>query len=279
MKPEDIDFAFSLTSGEGWLTETKECFRAFLDRDPEGAFVAEKDGERIGICIGVAYADFGFLGELIVLPGYRGAGYGRALFGHTLNFFEKKGIPSVVLHGDLEAVPIYERAGFMKICRSLNFLGTAEKMCWDGAVRDMKAADMDRVLQLDGEAFGADRSVFLKSYFKLSPHLCFVEEDENGNVNAFIMGREGNGVVAGGPWVMNELARRPQDLLKAFSTRVHPGRMRIDVLETQEKALKMIAREFPFLMDRGYSWKMIRGEYRTWGRESMALAIGSPATG
>lgn len=279
MNPGDLDFAFSLTRAEGWLTETRDSFVSFLDFDPQGTFIGECDGRRVGICVGVAYHDFGFLGELIVAPSFRGRGLGRELFRHTLDFFAGRGIDTVILHGDEPAVPIYEKSGFRKTCRSLNFLGQAEAMSFSAAVQPMTPADMSDVSTLDRRVFGGDRSFFFRRFMTLAPGHCFVEIDENDALVGFICGRIGNGVVAAGPWVVSEASSHAADLLAAFSNSVAPQTMRIDILETQLRAGTILEREFPFLRENGYSWKMIRGQDPYRGIPELALAVGTPATG
>jgi len=279
MTTDDIDFAFSLAKAEGWLTTTRSSFEAFLAYDPEGAFVAEEKGERIGICVGVAYERFGFLGELIVLPAYRGRGFGLKLFNHTLNFFTDRGITSVMLHGDEPAVKIYEQAGFRKVCRSINFVGPAHQYSVSKSVRPMTLHDMPVVCEMDKLIFGADRSIFLHQFLSLAPQHCFVELDDQGTVVGFISGCIGNGVVAAGPWIVRDVSRPSSDLLKAFSASVSPAVMRIDILESQVLSLSMVSDGFPFLKESGYSWKMIKGPDLHWGQPNLALSVGTPATG
>lgn len=279
MSSDDLDFAFFLTRSEGWLTETRASFETFLFYDPSGAFVAEEGGERIGMCVGVAYQEFGFLGELIVLPEFRGKGYGSALFNHTLGFFKKRGVATVVLHGDVPAVPIYEQAGFRKICRSVNFLGSAQTLPYSDSIRPMTQADLEEVHSLDRTIFGADRSVFLQRFFQLAPQHCFVEAAEDGALVGFITGRIGNGVVAAGPWIVHRKSKAPGDLLKAIVSSVVPGTVRIDLLESQSRGLALLAEACPFLKETGHSWKMMKGPDLKGGHTDQALAVGTPATG
>ena len=44
----DIDFAVAQTIREGW-DNTVSTFRVCLSHDPEGCFIAETDGQRVGM--------------------------------------------------------------------------------------------------------------------------------------------------------------------------------------------------------------------------------------
>ena len=125
MEASDIDFAFACTSAEGWQSK-KEAFEGFLAHDPAGCFVGELDGRRIGICVGTKYQSHGFIGNLIVVRDMRGRGYGGRLFKHAIQYLQSSGVESVFLDGASDAVPIYEKAGFRRICKSLRFVGKVE---------------------------------------------------------------------------------------------------------------------------------------------------------
>lgn len=123
MDQSDIDFAFECTRTEGWLSETVNVFNSFFTHDPDGCFAAEINSERVGICVATKYVKNGFVGELIVVKDYRGRGIGSKLFGKAIDYLKSNGIENIYLDGDLGAVPIYEKFGFRKMCKSLRFVG------------------------------------------------------------------------------------------------------------------------------------------------------------
>jgi predicted N-acetyltransferase YhbS len=119
MQPSDIGFAVQLTVNEGWKGQDEKIFESFLAYDSKGCFIAEKGKHRIGMCIATGYRSAGFIGELIVIENERGQGIGRRLLDHSIAYLKKKNIKSIYLDGVPAAVPLYERTGFRKICRSL----------------------------------------------------------------------------------------------------------------------------------------------------------------
>src|SRR5512136_2214277 len=120
----DLDFAASCTAAEGWRSETRPVFEGYLTYDPAGCLVAEMSGERVGICVATGYGPCGFIGELIVSQEWRGRGIGRQLLESAVENLRSRGAASIFLDGVPAAVPLYERAGFRRVCRSMRLTGT-----------------------------------------------------------------------------------------------------------------------------------------------------------
>ena len=114
MQPDDIEFACRCAGLQGWRTETGPEFGVFLEYDPLGFFVAQESREPVGLCISVGYGPVGFLGELIVLPSHRRIGIGSAHCERALRHLKDQGAERILLNGDKNAIPMYERFGFRK---------------------------------------------------------------------------------------------------------------------------------------------------------------------
>ncbi|MEV7016878.1 mycothiol synthase [Streptomyces sp. NPDC093991] len=86
--------------------------------DPEGFFLAERDGRLIGFHWTKVHADEG-LGEVYVLgvaPGAQGGGLGKSLTTIGLRHLAGRGLPTAMLYVDADnkaAVSVYERLGFV----------------------------------------------------------------------------------------------------------------------------------------------------------------------
>jgi ribosomal protein S18 acetylase RimI-like enzyme len=276
MIASDLGFAATLTADEGWLSETKEDFEGFHLYDPNGCLVAEENGERVGMCVATAYGASGFLGELIVRKDRRGRGIGTRLMQHALAHLSHRGVRSIYLDGVESAIPLYERLGFRKVCRSLRFSGKVRGTGYSG-IRAMTPADLAVVAEMDRGAFGADRSFFLQRRLSLHPHLCLVLEAE-GRVRGFIMGRERTDLVSVGPWVVQSHGARPGRLLEALAADGEGLTLAVGVLEMNSHAVKTI-QDLGLARRPHPPWRMVLGSSANLGMRDEAYAIGSPAKG
>jgi ribosomal protein S18 acetylase RimI-like enzyme len=276
MQSTDLDFAAQCTEKEGWLDETREQFEGFLAHDPSGCLVAEWEGERFGICVATPYQSAGWLGELIVVKERRGQGIGRHLMDHALEYLHQRRVRDIFLDGMPEAVPLYERYGFRRICRSLRFTGMV-RGARHLAVRGMQARDLGIVCEMDRRSFGQDRSDFLQRRLSASPELCQVLE-QDGEVVGYAMGRSGRGGLSIGPCVLHSRDELAGALFEAVAAEAPESRVRLGVLETNTHALTVI-RSLGLTVESDSPWRMLLGQSPAVGTSNECFAIGSPAKG
>ncbi len=275
MNPIDLDFAAGLVQAEGWRSETRLSLEDFLAHEPNGCFVAESDGHPAGMVIATSYRQNGFIGELIVLPEWRGRGLGRALFAHAVQYLQNEGVTSIYLDGDDPGIPIYEKAGFRKVCLSRRFNG---QVAGSDSLRVHPATtiNLTMLLRVDRALFGDDRSFFLRRRFERNPELCFVAE-EGRQVLGYIMARPGDGVITVGPW--GALPGLPAGvLLERLALAVPGATLRIGALDSNPRAIELL-RSLPGLHEDTPCWRMAFGPQETLGGSGWLYAIGSPATG
>jgi len=276
MQPADLDFAAACAAAEGWPSETRAVFEAFLEYDPQGCLAAQAAGQPIGIGIATCYGSEGFVGELIVVPEWRGRGVGQSLLSHALDYLQARGARTVWLDGMVKAVALYERNGFRKVCRSLRFTGRLEGRA-HGDIRPLQAADLPAVTELDRRAFHADRRFFIERQAALNPDLCKVAE-RDGRILGFVLGQRGQGVVTAGPWVALPELKHPERLLESLALAAQAECLRIGVLETNPWAAWLV-RSLGLSEVPDPPWRMALGDVTRLGISTMALAIGSPAKG
>jgi GNAT superfamily N-acetyltransferase len=277
MLPADLDIAARLAASEGWDSETRLELESLHAYQPSACFVAEQDGQRVGTCIAVPYREFGFVGELIVVPEARGAGLGRALLEHACRSLQTRRIRSIFLDGMLKAVPLYERLGFRMLCRSWRFAGCLPARAHP-QVRPMRPADLAAVSALDRLAFGADRGFFLERRLALYPQLCLVLE-RIGQIDGFILGRLGRSSVSAGPMVLRSASAADSAcLLEALACASGEAELRLGVLDASPAAVAMLE---TYGLERSplSPWRMVLGKAGLPGDPSLAAAIGSPAKG
>ena len=276
MSPADLDFAAARTVAEGWYTETLLEIAGFYAYDPQGCLIAELEGKPVGMGFGMPYSGFGFLGELIVLPEVRGQGIGQALMQQIMSYLHACGCSTVFLDGVLPAVPLYERLGFRKICRSLRFRGSLQGR-QHAYVQPMRTDDLQDVYTLDRATFGADRSFFLQRRLHFYPALCKVARSD-GRLLGFCMGRIGHLGISVGPWVASAEMESPHDLLDTLALEAPGAPLAVGCLVANEKAVETL-RRLDFVENPTSPWRMACGELEHPGNVTQNFAIGSPAKG
>lgn len=274
--PGELAFAAECTAAEGWVSENISTLEGFFRHDPAGCLVAELAGRPVGICIATAYGTAGFIGELIVRPEARGCGTGAALLNHAMTYLVESGAQTIYLDGVIQAVSLYERNGFRKVCRSLRLAGQLAGKSHP-AVRPLQAGDLQEVCALDRRAFGADRSFFLHRRWELFPDLSHVLV-MSGRLSGFILGRAGEGWAAAGPWVMVEGAGAARLLLESFADALGGTPFTIGVLETNQPAVELL-RGMGLCERTDSPWRMARGPGEDLGASAACYAIGSAAKG
>lgn len=279
MTKKDLDFAVECTLAEGWSSETKEVFEGFLLYDPKGCFIAEESARPAGICVATVYGDSGFIGELIVKEEVRGRSIGVTLLKQAVTYLQNRDVHSIYLDSVEAVAPLYERMGFRKICLSLRFSG---KLRGDlgrtpSSIRAMRPEDLQSISRIDRDAFRADRAFFLKRRFSLYPEFCKVLVQDEA-ILGFIMAMLGDGMIAVGPWVVKENAKRPLDLLEAIAQEEDALPLRFGILEANTGAVRAVE-ALSDLETKTPSWRMVLGKEDTLGMCKECYAIGSAAKG
>ncbi len=276
MTPEDLDFAAQCAIDVGWQMTFRQDFEMKLAYDPHGCFIAEEDGERLGVCISTSYGASGFIGDLIVVQPARQRGMGGRLLAHTIAYLERAGATSIFLDANQAAVPLYERTGFRKICRSLRFSGIPKGRSGAGT-RPMQSDDLESVCALDREAFGADRSFFLKNYFEGWPELGFVHESA-GEIKDFLFGKRPFGRVWIGPWVVGDGNEGAASLLVRAGEAAGGLPIHLGVLESNSQAMEVV-QSLGITVQSAWLWRMVYGESQELGLSRSCFGICSSALG
>ncbi|MFX0209107.1 MAG: GNAT family N-acetyltransferase [Candidatus Hodarchaeota archaeon] len=276
MTHSDIEFGYQLaTEIEDWGYK-KEDIKRLLYYEPNGCFVAEKRGQKIGIVTTTIYGKIAHLGTLIVLPAYRGYGIGTALMEHALNHLENCGVETIKLDAVTKAIPLYERLGFQKIFLSLRFNGFG-KIGSDSKVTRMKKHDLSDVAALDQQYSGLQRKIVLNSLYNATPDLCFLYR-ENNRLLGFIMTRKSINQYKIGPWICDpDYEGVSEKLLKKVLNQANNNLLWVGVPGGNKKAVVILKKNG--FKQRTSSMRMVRGEEHTSEDILGIFGIGSPEKG
>lgn len=278
MKERDVAFANSLRELAGW-NQTVRDWRGYLTYDPEGCFVAELDGKPAGTATTIRYGDrFGWIGMVLVHPDYRRHGIGTQLLNRAIGRLKECGVRSIKLDATPMGKKVYVPLGFVdeyELSRYEAIAPEADAAAMAGDVVPFSKADFQVAIDLDTEAFGAERAAVLRSLADRNPELCFALVEPSG-LAGFLIAREGANAVQIGPWVARDAAGA-EKLLRAFFARAKGRRVFVDVVSPNAAATAMI-RGCGFTVQRTLT-RMYRGENAHPGKPRMVFGISSPEKG
>ncbi|SNX71359.1 predicted N-acetyltransferase YhbS [Cereibacter ovatus] len=158
MTEADLERVLDWAAAEGWNPGLDDA-RPFLAADPQGFFLAERDGRPVAAISVVNHdATTAFLGLYLCLPEWRGRGIGYALWSHAL---AHAGARTVGLDGVAAQQANYARSGFALAEATLRLEGPIAPT---EPLRAATAADLPAILALDRAANGHDRAGFLSEW-------------------------------------------------------------------------------------------------------------------
>ena len=253
MRNADIPSAMRLKHSAGW-NQTPEDWQRLLRLEPEGCFVAERDGLVVGSTTAVRHgSEMAWLGMVLVLPEFRRQGIARALVKHSLDWLDLRGTRTCGLDATSMGKPLYEEVGFA----STELIERWERPPVDETSRSGQTsarcvatltADLERI---DREACSYDRSRLLRD----------LREDSTvvgaSCPEGFAFGRPGSSAWFIGPCVAKN-ARAAASLLRATLENRQAQRVFWDFLPSNRSACEL-ATELGFRPVRRLERMMLRG--------------------
>lgn len=215
----DLEAALRLSRASGWnqaeedwqllLSEGRGLFRVVVE---EGHIVASGGAVRYG-------SSLAWICMILVEPACRGRGLGTLIFEDVLARVDALCAAGELKVIGLDATPggrgIYLRHGFRDgpplLRLGVQPGGAAPPPASAGAPRSLETADLDAVLALDREVFGADRGPVLRWACASAPEYAWLVGARGSRPEAYCFGRRGDhsdhvgAVAAPGPGVAREL--------------------------------------------------------------------------
>jgi ribosomal protein S18 acetylase RimI-like enzyme len=140
--------------------------------------------------------------NLIVEEKHQRKGAGSLLVHHVIDYLTSKNVEVVGLYSYIDAVPFYEKLGFKYDSDFVVLEGKASTSPVEVNIREVKAEDLQKIIDYDSSCFSASRRKLLETVFHKANNLCY-SSIENGQVLGYIMAKVYEGMAEVGPLVCN----------------------------------------------------------------------------
>jgi ribosomal protein S18 acetylase RimI-like enzyme len=161
LTPEHLDGAVELSQNAGWPHRREDW--AFVESFSHG-IVAIGEGRVLATAIMTPYGeDAATINMVIVDEGLRGRGLGRQLMTSAI---AKAGSRTIYLVATKDGIALYQNLGFVATGEIVQHQGNAAAVDVPAHVSWSEKGDQARIVALDREAFGHDRSAAIRSLFE-----------------------------------------------------------------------------------------------------------------
>lgn len=239
--------------------------RTYLEARGVATFVADLDGEPVGMVVGNDYGPIAYVSQMAVDPIFQRRGIGARLMDGLTAWADSCGFMALELDATAAGEPLYARYGFTTAGQTIVYHAVTrggERR----AARRFCAGDRDAVLAADARAFGADRSDVLRHIVGVAPNVAFVSGPV-GNVHGYAVAQMHSDVL--GPVVAPHAAAAAHliDAARAYLPALH----RISLPSDNRAAHAIVAA-------RGYRCEkslahMVRGRRPRAARQSLFARI------
>ena len=145
--------ALALSQAVGW-NQTPADWTLVIEMNPAGCFAIEVEGAIVATTSTIRYGTtLAWIGMVLTHPEFRGRGYARTLMEQALDHL--RGVQTIKLDATEMGAPLYKKIGFADECAIERWIRPAQPSA------SAAAGDYVPQLDLDRQAFGADRSALL----------------------------------------------------------------------------------------------------------------------
>ena len=237
LQATDLASAMELSHLAGW-NQTIVDWEMLLRLEPQGCFAIEADNRVVATTTLLSYGSrLAWIGMVLTRPDYRRRGFAQRLVQTALERSAALKIESVKLDATQEGQPLYEKLGFKTEQIVERWFHEGRQ---DQAQHKAIPCSALHSLEIDLEAFGADRTLLLRELGRRNPPGTVAE--------AFCFSREGTRSRYLGPCVAKE--QKAAGLVIEHALQQSPeSSWYWDLLSTNKNAL-VIAKEFGFVPQR-----------------------------
>ncbi|MEM9264075.1 MAG: GNAT family N-acetyltransferase [Cyanobacteria bacterium P01_F01_bin.13] len=161
MTRHELNLAIDWAASEGWNPGLHDA-DCFYGADPTGFLMGFLEDEPIASISAVKYGkSFGFIGFYIVRPGFRGQGYGLAIWNAALDYLKDCNIG---LDGVVAQQENYVKSGFGLAYRNIRYQGIGNGEVDASDCVSLDALPIETVLEYDRRFFPEVRSHFTQCW-------------------------------------------------------------------------------------------------------------------
>jgi GNAT superfamily N-acetyltransferase len=214
------------------------------------------------------YKTIASLGVVMVDPDYRRMGLGTQLVQKCIS--KVPNIP-IMLVATEEGKPLYEKLGFLTVDILNKLVATEYKsnlLFEMDRLQSITNDDIEEILRLDKEAFGADRSTFLKLRIQQATYRVMLQ-NQDGKILGFALGVQTPDILVIGPVVAPDQVFAYH--LIDYIARKHKGPMRIDIPSEHQRLSNDLLR-YGFKIERNPPIMLINGTELPSRKHVFALA-------
>jgi GNAT superfamily N-acetyltransferase len=160
----DLELGLRLCQQAGW-NQTPADWARFLRRQPDGCFVAEKDGVACATVTTWLFGEVAWIAAMLVEKDKRRQGIGRALMEHALAYLEARAVRTIRLDASAMGEPLYRSLGFVEQLKLGRFGG--EPFADPVAGVEPATSDMwEAICRLDHSVTNTERRSLLLPLFR-----------------------------------------------------------------------------------------------------------------
>jgi ribosomal protein S18 acetylase RimI-like enzyme len=176
-----------------WNVDLSAVFGRHFGQPYFHPIAAELDGRIVGCANGLLHGSAGWLGNIVVLPEFRGRGVGHHLTENLIAYFHSQCVEHQLLVATNMGEPIYRKLGFTVSSYYIFFsrAGGSAEPCTISAVRPFELRDEAALLALDRAVTGERRPVFLRRCLADA----WVHVDRSGELDGYYLPAVGTGLL------------------------------------------------------------------------------------
>lgn len=212
--------------------------RLYRQIQPDGWFVAEKEGSLVGTAGAAIFDTLAHVGLVAVRPQYQKQGIGQALMDSLLARLEQQ-VPLVTLDASEKGRPLYEKLGFVPFDETCIFQRPTGVVVPPPApsIQTVSPADVDELARADQAVFGAERRKVFQVLLENFPSRAFLLRDGQGKLEGYLFAQK----FRIGPWVMFQ-PQKAEVLLQAALRLTFEGIISLTVPSSNPAAIDLLHR-------------------------------------